>query len=153
MAGIKCYSDWRPGLYLQVFNAIVNRVESAGKFLDTRTINRIKLQTLQLLENRMEPYLKKLVADYLAENKNLSHVSPDFRLEVKLTAASDSALVIISSDKWDDLPDWALGELAEALYAYLHEKTMWIGGSADYIMFIQKMARDLCTEINDGKIA
>lgn len=153
MAGIKCYSDWRPGLYLQVFNAIVNRVESTGKFLDTRTINRIKRQTLQLLENRMEPYLKKLVADYLAENKSLSHVSPDFILEVKLTAASDSALVIISSDKWDDLPEWALGELDEALYAYLHEKTMWIGGNSDYIMFIQKMARDLCAEISDGKIA
>ena len=152
MAGIVCYSEWRPGLYVQVFNAIVNRAEREGAALDTRKQNRIKRQVLRLLENRMEPYLKKLAADCLAENKSLSNVSPDFSLEVKLTASSDSALVILSSDDWDDLPGWELEELSCALYAYFHDKTMWIGGSADYIMFIQKMARDLCTEINDGKI-
>lgn len=151
MAGMKFYADWRPFLYAQVFNTIVNCAENNGKILDTRMQNRIKKQAARLLENRIKPYLEKLVADCIAENTEISNLSPVFDLEARLSVSS--VMVIVSSDEWDKMPAWSLGKLSDALFVYLHERTMWTEGSADWIMFIEKTAREVCAEINDGKIA
>lgn len=151
MTEMKFYADWRPFLYTQVFNAIIARVENEGEALDTRMINRIKKQAARLLENRIKPYLQKLVADCVAANADIPDISPVFDLEARLYAFD--VTVVITSEEWDKMPSWAVDDLRNALFVYLHDRTMWTGGSADWIMFIEKTAREVCAEINDGKIA
>ena len=151
MTEMKFYTDWRPFLYSQVFNAIIARAENDGASLDTRMVNRIKKQAARLLENRIKPYLQKLVADCVAANTEIPDLSPVFDLEARLSTLD--VTVIVTSEEWDKMPSLAVDDLRNALFGYLHNRTMWIGGSADWLMFIEKTAREVCAEISDGKIA
>lgn len=140
-------------LFYAVRDIAVNKYDEAKGNKASRTgYRRIKQKVLNTYKKRYEAKVKELITGYISEQfPGLSGM--DFSVEIIEDQFTEMPEVEIRSVDWCScLSNFGYENLCRCIYTFLHEKTVYVGGSREWRMWEEKNADEISEEVRQWKL-
>lgn len=133
-------------------SAIRKYEESKGNNTTRAGYNRVKQKVLNTYFKRYEAKVKELVTEYINERFPLLN-GLAFSVKIKEEMFSDMPMVVIESLDWCYAMSNADYDIVhQNVYAFLHERTVYVNGNREWKMWEDKNAQETMEEIRTWKL-
>lgn len=133
-------------------SAIRKYEEDKGYKANTAGYRRVKQKALSTYNKRYEAKVAELVTEYINENYPLLS-GTEFSVKITEDSFSDMPMVVIESLDWCRmLSNTEYDTLHHNLYAFLHERTVYVDGNWQWRMWEDRNAQEMMEEIRAWKL-